>query len=304
MNNRKEPYVSLEIVPPLKGMTKSELLEEIRQFMEFNPRYINVTCHRDEVEFKERPDGSFEKRVVRKRVSETAVCGAIQSEFKVDVVPHIICGGATAEEIEFQLQDFKFMEISNVLALRGDCLTGEKRFQPVPGGYSHADELVAAIRRFERENGCEGFFNIGVGCYPEKHFEAANLEDDIANMKRKVDAGADYMVTQMFFDNKVYHEYVARCRQAGITVPIIPGLKPLSTYKQLSTLPETFSIDIPAILTKELEAHKDNKEAVYRIGQEWCEAQCKELLASGAPAVHFYTMGKTANVVGILRECF
>lgn len=304
MTKNTRPYVSLEIVPPLKGMTKSELLDEIRQFMEFNPKYINVTCHRDEVAFEERPDGTFVKRLVRKRVSESAVCGAIQSEFKVDVVPHIICGGSTAEEIEFQLQDFKFMEISNVLALRGDCLTGEKRFTPTPGGYSHANELVGAIRSFERENGCEGFFNIGVGCYPEKHFEAANLDDDIAAMKRKVDAGANYMVTQMFFDNEVYYEYVARCREAGITVPIIPGLKPLSTYKQVRTLPETFSIDIPKVLTRELEAHKDNKEAVYRIGQEWCEAQCKDLLAHGVPAVHFYTMGKTANVVGILRNCF
>ncbi|MBR1927096.1 MAG: methylenetetrahydrofolate reductase [Bacteroidales bacterium] len=285
-------------------MTKSELLDEIQQFLEFKPRYINVTCHRDEIEYKERPDGSFERRVIRRRVSETAVCGAIQSGLKVDVVPHIICGGATAEDIEFLLQDLKFMEISNVLALRGDCLVGEKRFQPVPGGYSHADELVAAIRRFERDNGCEGFFNIGAGCYPEKHFEAANLDDDIAAMKRKVDAGADYLVTQMFFDNKSYFSYVSRCRAAGITVPIIPGLKPISTYKQLRTLPETFSIDIPPALTREIEAHKDDKEAVYRIGQEWCEAQCEELLANGVPAVHFYTMGKTANVVGILRKFF
>ena len=304
MTKNSKPYVSLEIVPPLKGMSKSELLDEIRQFMEFNPRYINVTCHRDEVAFEERPDGSFVKRLGRKRVSESAVCGAIQSEFKVDVVPHIICGGSTAEEIEFQLQDFKFMEISNVLALRGDCLTGEKRFSPTPGGYSHANELVEAIRRFERENGCEGFFNIGVGCYPEKHFEAANLEDDIANMKRKVEAGANYMVTQMFFDNEVYYEYVSRCREAGISVPIIPGLKPLSTYKQVKTIPEAFSIDIPPVLTKEIETHKDDKRAIYEIGQQWCEAQCRDLLAHGVPAVHFYTMGKAANVAEVLRNCF
>ena len=304
MTKNSKPYVSLEIVPPLKGMSKSELLDEIRQFMEFNPRYINVTCHRDEVAYEERPDGSFVRRLVRKRVSESAVCGAIQSEFKVDVVPHIICGGSTSEEIEFQLQDFKFMEISNVLALRGDCLTGEKRFSPTPGGYSHANELVEAIRRFERENGCEGFFNIGVGCYPEKHFEAANLEDDIANMRRKVDAGANYMVTQMFFDNEVYYEYVARCREAGITVPIIPGLKPLSTYKQVKTIPEAFSIDIPSVLTKEIEAHKDDKRAIYEIGQRWCETQCRDLLAHGVPAVHFYTMGKAANVAEVLRNCF
>ena len=169
-------YPSLEIVPPLKGMTKDELLNDIRPFIEFNPKYINVTCHRDEVTYEEQPDGSYRKRLIRRRVSETAVCGAIQSEFKVNVVPHLICGGLTAEQIEFQLQDFKFMGISNILALRGDCLTGEKRLSPVPGGYDHANELVGAIRRFEKENGCEGFFRIGVGGYPEKHFEAANMD--------------------------------------------------------------------------------------------------------------------------------
>ena len=304
METKKAPYISLEIVPPLKGMTKSELLDEIRQFMVFCPKYINVTCHRDEIEYKECPDGSFVKRLVRKRVSESAVCGAIQSEFKVEVVPHLICGGANADQIGFLLQDFKFMEISNIFALRGDCILGEKRFTPVPGGYSHADELVRAIRSFEKDNGCEGFFNIGVGCYPEKHFEAANLDDDIANMKRKVDAGADYMVTQMFFDNEAFYNYVAKCRKAGITVPIIPGIKPISSYNQLHTLPKTFSIDIPVDLTKEIEAHKDDNQAIYRIGQEWSTAQCKDLIAHGVPAVHFYTMGKTANVSGIIRNCF
>ena len=276
-------YPSLEIVPPLKGMTKDELLNDIRPFIEFNPKYINVTCHRDEVTYEEQPDGSYRKRLIRRRVSETAVCGAIQSEFKVNVVPHLICGGLTAEQIEFQLQDFKFMGISNILALRGDCLTGEKRFSPVPGGYDHANELVGAIRRFEKENGCEGFFRIGVGGYPEKHFEAANMHEDIANLKRR---------------------FVDRCRAAGITVPIIPGLKPISTPKQVRLLPESFSIDIPFELTSEISAHENDRQAVYQIGQEWATEQCKDLLAHGVPAVHFYTMGKSANIIGILRECF
>ncbi len=285
-------------------MTKAELLNDIRPFIEFGPKHINVTCHRDEVAFEEQPDGTYRKCLVRRRVSETAVCGAIQSEFKVDVVPHLICGGFTAEQIGFQLQDFKFMGISNVLALRGDCLAGEKRFSPVPGGYDHANELVEAIRRFEKENGCEGFFTIGVGGYPEKHFEAANLDVDIANLKRKVDAGADYITTQMFFDNKVFYNFVDRCRKDGIDVPIIPGLKPISTPRQVNLLPESFSIDIPYELTSEIEDHKDDKEAVYRIGQEWATAQCRDLLAHGVPGVHFYTMGKSSNVIGILRECF
>ena len=248
-------------------MTKAELLNDIRPFIEFSPKYINVTCHRDEVTFEEQSDGTYRKHLVRRRVSETAVCGAIQSEFKVDVVPHLICGGITAEQIEFQLQDLKFMGISNVLALRGDCLAGEKRFSPVPGGYTHANELVEAIRRFEKENGCEGFF-------------------------------------RMFFDNKVFYNFVDRCRKDGINVPIIPGLKPISTQRQVSLLPKSFSIDIPFELTSEIEAHKDDKEAVYRIGQEWATAQCRDLLAHGVPGVHFYTMGKSSNVIGILRECF
>ena len=297
-------YPSLEIVPPLKGISKAELLEGIRPFMEFSPKYINITCHRDEYEYREKADGSYSRRLVRRRVSESAVCGAIQSEFKVEVVPHLICAGATSEQIEFQLQDFKFMGISNLLALRGDCLNEEKRFTPEPGGYSHANELVQAIHAFEKENGSEDFFCVGVGGYPEKHFEAANMDDDIANLKRKVDAGASYIVTQMFFSNKVFYDFTDRCRKAGITVPIIPGLKPVSSLKHIQLLPETFSIDIPQELTSEIAAHKDGKEAIYRIGQEWCKAQCRDLIKHGVPAVHFYTMGKSENIVNILRDCF
>jgi 5,10-methylenetetrahydrofolate reductase, prokaryotic form len=304
LTNSKKPYASLEIVPPLTGMTRDELIRDIRPFMKFDPKFINVTCHRDEIEFVEQPDGTFSRRLVRRRISESAVCGAIQSEFKVDVVPHIICGGATAQQIDFQLQDFKFMGISNVLALRGDCLTGEKRFSPSPEGYSHASELVAAIRRFEEENNCHGFFNIGVGGYPEKHFEAANLDDDIANLKKKVDAGADYIIVQMFFDNAVFYRFVDKCRAAGINIPIIPGIKPISTARHIQLLPEAFSIDIPQELTREIAAHRDDKAAIYQIGQEWATAQCKDLLAHGVPAIHFYTMGKSSNIIQILKECF
>lgn len=295
----KKPFPSLEIVPPLKGISKKDLLDNIRPFAEFNPPYINVTSHRDEIVYVPREDGSFERRSVRRRISETAVCGAIQAEFDIEVVPHLICGGADAVAIENQLQDFKFLGISNILALRGDCLTGEKRFTPVPGGYSYASELVQAVRAFDADAFC-----IGVGAYPEKHFEAANIETDIANLKKKVDAGADYIVTQMFFDNAVFYDFVDRCRAAGITVPIIPGLKPVSTLGHIRQLPEAFSIDIPVDLTREIEAHASSKDAVYQIGQEWCLAQCRDLLAHGYMSVHFYTMGRSANIVGILRECF
>ncbi len=296
------PFPSLEIVPPMTGIRKEELLESIAPLMEFAPRYINVTTHRDEFRFEPQGDGTFIRRVVRNRVSAVAVCAAIQSRYAVEVVPHLICAGTPAHETEALLQDFKFMGIENVMALRGDSLTGEKRFTPDPAGYAHASELVAAIRRFEQDNG--GDFCIGVGGYPEKHFEAANLETDIAFLKKKVDAGADVIITQMFFDNAVFYRFVDRCREEGITVPILPGLKPLSTARQVSLLPESFSLDIPVELTEAVRLAGDDKEAVYQIGIDWCIAQCRDLIAHGAPAVHFYTMGKSRNIVEILKACF
>lgn len=296
------PFPSLEIVPPMSGISKEQLLDSIAPLMEFAPRYINVTTHRDEFRFDPQPDGSYIRRVVRNRVSAVAVCAAIQAQWQVEVVPHLICGGTSAYETEALLQDLKFLGIENVMALRGDSLTGEKRFTPDPAGFSHANELVAAIRGFERENG--GDFCIGVGGYPEKHFEAANPETDIAFLKQKVDAGADLVITQMFFDNAVFYRFVDRCRAAGIRVPIIPGLKPISTARQITLLPEAFSIDIPVELTEAIRCAGDDKEAVYRIGTDWCIAQCRDLLAHGVPAVHFYTMGKSRNIAEILRECF
>lgn len=296
-----KPFPSIEIVPPLKGITQAELLDSIRPLLEFGPRYINVTCHRDEYEFRPEPGGGYSRHLLRKRISQTAVCAAVQAAFpQVEVVPHLICGGASTEQIESQLQDFKFMGIRNILALRGDAIPGEKRFTPEPGGYAHADELVSAIRRFEAASG-EHLFAVGVGGYPEKHFESPNLDTDIQYLKQKVDAGADQVVTQMFFDNAVFYDFVARCRAAGITVPIIPGIKPLSSARQVDLLPESFSIDIPLELTAEVEAHPDQ---AYRIGQEWCLAQCRDLLAHGFGEIHFYTMGRSENVINILRDCF
>ena len=305
-------YPSIEIVPPLRGITKDELLESIAPFMEFSPKYINVTSHRDEFEYREEADGSFSRHLVRNRISETTVCAAIMSRYDVEVVPHLICGGSTKEEIESRLDNLEFLGISNIVALRGDSMTGEKRFTPTPGGYRYASELVEGIRKYQgsavykRKRGMaeDRYFCIGVGAYPEKHFEAANIETDILNLKKKVDAGADYIITQMFFDNKVYYDFVEKCRAAGITVPIIPGLKPLSTARQVSLLPESFSLDIPVELTEEIAKVKGDKDAVYRIGTEWCAMQCKDLIKNNVPAVHFYTMGKSRNIVDILRECF
>lgn len=306
-------FPSLEIVPPLRGMTKDELLESIAPFMEFKPKYINVTSHRDEFEFRQETDGTFSRHLIRNRISETTVCAAIMSRYDIDVVPHLICGGSTTEEIESRLDNLAFLGINNILALRGDSMAGEKRFTPTPGGYRYASELVEGIRSYQgsstyrRSKGLETeerFFCIGVGAYPEKHFEAPNIETDIANLKKKVDAGADYIITQMFFDNRVYYEFVDKCRAAGISVPIIPGLKPLSTLKQISTLPEAFSLDIPLELTEAMKSTGEDKAAAYRIGTEWCTMQCKDLIAHGVPAVHFYTMGRTDNVTSILKECF
>ena len=292
------PFPSLEIIPPLNGLTKDQLLESIAPLMEFKPRYINVTTHRDEVEYVPQADGSFQRRVVRNRVSPVAVCAAIQGRYDVEMVPHVICAGNTASEIEWLVNDFRFLGVDNLMALRGDSLAGEKRFTGVPGGYDHADELVTAIREMD------GDFCIGVGGYPEKHFEAANLDTDIAYLKHKVDAGADYIITQMFFDNGVFYRFVDRCRAAGIEVPIIPGLKPLTSARQVALLPESFSIDIPVELTDAIARAGGDAEAVRRLGVEWCTAQCRDLLRHGLPAVHFYTMGKSSNVVQVLRNCF
>lgn len=309
----KKAYPSIEIVPPLRGITKDELLESIAPFMEFSPKYINVTSHRDEFEYREEADGTFSRHLLRNRISETTVCAAIMSKYDVEVVPHLICGGSTIEEIESKLDNMAFLGINNIVALRGDSMAGEKRFTPTSGGYRYASELVEGIRSYQgsnsyrRSRGLEAddrFFCIGVGAYPEKHFEAANIETDILNLKQKVDAGADYIITQMFFDNNIYYDFVERCRAAGINVPIIPGLKPISTARQISVLPEAFSLDIPLELTQEIEKHKNDKDAVYRIGTEWCTAQCKDLLQHNVPAVHFYTMGKSRNITDILRECF
>ena len=306
-------FPSIEIVPPLRGITNKELLESIAPFMEFKPKYINVTSHRDEYEFRQNEDGTFSRHLIRNRISETTVCAAIKSRYDVEVVPHLICGGNTKEEIESRLDNLAFLGINNIVALRGDSMTGEKRFSPTPGGYSYASELVEGIRAYQESNSfrrnrgletTDRFFCIGVGGYPEKHFEAANIETDIENLKKKVDAGADYIITQMFFNNQVYYDFVEKCHVAGITVPIIPGLKPLSTTRQLSLLPETFSIDIPVELTSEMTKIQGNKNEVYRLGTEWCAMQCKDLIAHGVPAVHFYTMGKSDNIIQILRDCF
>lgn len=301
LRNSKNPFPSIEIVPPLEGISKDELLDSIKPLIEFAPKYINVTCHRTEFSFVPNADGTYSRQVVRSRVNEVAVASAVMNHFHIDVVPHMICAGVSKEQIQSTLDDLSFLGIQNVMALRGDCLSGEKRFTPHPEGYAHADELVRGIREYRKEEGQK--MTIGVGAYPEKHFEAPNIETDIKNLKKKVDAGADFIITQMFFDNQKFYEFVRSCRQAGITVPIIPGLKPLSSIRQIALLPESFALDIPLALSESISQAKSQEEA-YDLGQLWCIEQCQDLLRHGFHAIHFYTMGNKKNVCEILKKCF
>lgn len=301
LSTSHKAFPSLEIVPPAQGITTAQLVDSLHPLIEFGPKYINVTCHREEYEFVPCADGGFTRRVCRPRMSQRDVCRAVGEAFGIEVVPHIICAGASVEAIHSDLDAFKEMGIGNVVALRGDCTLGERRFTPAPGGYAYASQLVEGIRSYRKEEG--QVYCIGVAGYPEKHFEAPNIETDIANLKKKVDAGADFVITQMFFDNGRYFDFVDRCRRQGITVPIIPGLKPLSSLRQLTLLPETFSIDIPLELSEAVRGASDAGQ-VYRIGTQWCIDQCRGLLKGGAPAVHFFTMGRPENVAQVIRECF
>lgn len=311
LKGEHRPFTSFELVPPLKGSDINKLYSSIEPLMEFEPPFINMTAHRDEIEYRRAPDGTYRQFTVTKRPGTVAIAAAIMKKFKVEVVPHVICGGVTKNDIENLLLDLNFLGIQNVMALRGDAIPGEKYFTPEPGGYAHSDALVAQIARMNKgkylddtlKNVVPTDFCVGVAGYPEKHCEAANLETDIENLKRKVECGAEYIVTQMFFDNAKYFSFVDKCRSAGIEVPIIPGIKPISSRRHIELLPKAFSIDIPQELMRELVKCRDD-EAIYRLGIEWATIQCKELIENGARAVHFYTMGKADNVREIIRRAF
>lgn len=307
LTNSTSPFVSFELVPPLKGSDVNVLYNSIEPLIDLNPAYINVTCHRDEVQYIPNENGTFTKHTISKRPSTLAIVAAIMQRFDVEIVPHVICGGASMAKIESELLDLHFMGVNNVVALRGDAEPGHRRFIPEPDGFAHSSQLVEMITKLNRGvyldpsmSGVSTDFCVGVAGYPEKHFEAANIQADIEHLKEKVNAGAHYIVTQMFYDNSKYYDFVKLCRDAGITVPIIPGLKPLSTARQIHTLPQAFHLDIPQELVLELQRHSD-KEAQYEIGIEWCIAQCKDLLAHGVPALHFYTMGRPNNIQHIVK---
>ena len=308
---------SFEVLPPRKGETIDNLFRNIEPLLEFKPPFIDVTYHREEHVFRHRPGGLLDRKTVRKRPGTVGICAAIKNRFDVDTVPHLICGGFSREETENALIDLNFLGIDNVLALRGDPIKTEPHFLPHPEGHAYADGLIAQIQDLNQgryhdhdedhqPTGTEAWsadFCIGTAGYPEKHFEAPNPGSDLKYLKQKVERGADYIVTQMFFDNEEFFRFERRCREAGITVPIIPGLKPLTTPKQLTALPRTFYLNIPEALAEAVIQCPD-PEAVRQVGIEWCLAQSRELMAHGVPCLHYYSMGKAESIRKVARELF
>ena len=311
LTNAKGCEFTFEILPPLKGQKAQEIFDNIDPLMEFKPPFIDVTYHREETVYKRLPNGLLQEKVVRKRPGTVGICASLMHRYQTEAVPHVLCGGFTKEDTENVLIDLNFLGIENIVALRGDQAKGESYFTPKPDGNNYAIDLVSQINHLNQgryldeavENTMATDFCIGVAGYPEKHFEAPSLNIDIEYLKAKVEAGADYIVTQLFFDNSKFFAFVDKCREAGITVPIVPGLKPLVTKRQLSILPQIFHVDIPDALAIEVLRCKDNAQ-VRQIGIEWCIAQSKELKAAGVPVLHYYSMGKSKNIYEIAREIF
>ena len=305
----KDTLISFEILPPLKGKGIKAIYDHLDPLMEHKPAYINVTYHRSEHIFKKRADGSFEKVVIRKRPGTEAICASIMNHYKVDTVPHLICGGFSVQETEDALLTLNYLGIDNVLVLRGDAPQNMNYFEPEPDGHNYAIELLEQVIKMNKgiyvEEELKGAlmtnFSVGVAGYPEKHFEAPNMQSDLNYLKAKVEAGAEYIVTQMFFDNKVFLEFEKKCRAAGIEVPIIPGLKPVTSKKQLVTIPKTFYVDIPDELSKEIIRCKMDED-VGKVGGEWLLQQSRELKKSGVPVLHYYTLGKPDVVAEVVRQ--
>ena len=311
INSQQKTAFSFEILPPLKGTGIEKLYQNIDTLREFDPKYINITTHRSEYVYQESPEGVFHKVSLRRRPGTVAVAAAIKNRYDIPVVPHILCSGFTREETEYVLLDLQFLGITDLLLLRGDKAKHESVFTPTPNGYSHAIELQAQVNRFNEGYFCDGSpikepgqpFSYGVACYPEKHDESPNMEMDLHWLKEKVKAGAEYAVTQLFYDNEKYFRFVERARAEGITIPIIPGIKPFKTARQLSIIPKTFKVDIPQALATEVLRCKTDDE-VRQVGIEWCTAQCKELIAHGVPSIHFYTVAATDSVKQVAKAIY
>ena len=311
IEKRQGTLFSFEILPPLKGVGIQSIFDGIDPLMEFNPSFIDVTYHREDFLLKQRADGSFDRVSTRKRPGTVAICAAIQNKYHIDAVPHTICGGFTRDDTETALIELNFLGIDNVLALRGDARKGDVNFIPENRGNKNALDLIHQVKNMnsgiyldaELTNATESDFCIGAACYPEKHMDAPNLQSDLKFLKRKVEAGAEFLVTQMFFDNQHYFDFVQKCRDIGINVPIIPGIKPISTKKQLMVLPKIFHIDVPEELVNQVEKCSNNEE-VKQVGIEWTTKQCKELMAQDVPVLHFYTMGKAYQTKEICKNIF
>jgi methylenetetrahydrofolate reductase (NADPH) len=305
----KGTLISFEVLPPLKGKGIEALYKHLDPLMEFKPSYINVTYHRSEHVFKKRADGSFEKVIVRKRPGTESICAAIMNKYTVDTVPHLICGGFSVNETEDALINLRYLGIDNVLVLRGDAARNETAFEPEPDGHKYASDMLRQVMDLNAgiylEEDLKGThkteFCVGVAGYPEKHFEAPNMETDLLYLKAKVDGGADYIVTQMFFDNAKYYSFVKACREIGITVPIIPGLKPVYSKKQLTMLPKTFHIDLPNDLANEILKCKTDED-VEKVGEEWLLHQSRDLKKNGVPVLHYYTLGRPMMVVNVVKQ--
>jgi methylenetetrahydrofolate reductase (NADPH) len=311
LKSTKKPLFSFEILPPLKGKSIQSIYDGIDPLMEFKPAFVNVTYHREEFIYKKREKGFLEKIAIKKRPGTVGICAAIMNKYNIEAIPHLICGGFNKEETENALIDLNFLGIDNVLALRGDPIKTESHFVAEQGGNEYAVDLVKQIVELNNgnymdeniENATPTNFSIGVAGYPEKHFESPNMTTDIKRLKEKIDAGADYVVTQLFYDNEKFFAFVDACRAAGIDVPIIPGIKPIESMRHITFLPKFFNIDLPSPLTDELDKCKSNKE-VQQVGTEWAIQQSKELIERGSPCLHFYTMGKSKTVKEIAQAVF
>lgn len=310
-NANGKTMFSFEILPPLKGQHVQSIFDNIDPLMEFKPPFIDVTYHREEYVYKAQENGLLKKQVVRKRPGTVGICAAIQNRYRVDAIPHILCGGFTKEDTENFLIDLDFLDIDNVMALRGDAVKSETYFKAEPEGHAYASDLVQQIQDLnqgiyldeELQNSSPTNFCTGVAAYPEKHMEAPSLDSDIYFLKKKIKKGAEYIVTQMFFDNQKYFDFVKKCRDEGITIPIIPGLKPIATKKQLNTIPHRFHVDLPEDLIMSVVKCKDNK-AVRQVGIEWCTQQSRELMEAGTPVLHYYSMGRSDNIKAIASNLF
>ena len=300
---------SFEVLPPLKGTGIQKLFADIDKLKEFNPAYINITTHHSEFVYRELENGQFERLRIRRRPGTIAIAAAIQQRYNIPVQPHIICSGATIEDIEYELLDLQFLGINDLLLLRGDKAKEDSRFMPTPGGHSHTTDLIKQVKKFNegffadgtqiKNPGCP--FDYGVACYPEKHEEAPNLEMDMQYLKQKQDLGAQYAVTQLFFDNNKYYTFVEKARQMGITIPIIPGIKPMAKLTQLTVVPKTFHCDIPEPLAREVVKCKTDEDAC-QLGIEWTTEQCRDLYAHGVHNIHFYTVSAVDSVVEVAKK--